>query len=294
MELNMTRNNKDVVFIDLFERNKKALLELFNFFNGSAYEDESTIDIVTIKDSLFVTNYNDLAFIFANVISLYEHQSTVNPNMPLRLLCYLAEEYQVIVNKNKRSIYGQKKVIIPTPKFYIFYNGLKDEKDMKVMRLSDLYGNKTVTPDLDLSVTFVNINFGHNKELMENCTILEEYSRFVDVVHKNPLKDEDVNKHTNDIIDYCIDSGILKEYLRERRDFVLGSLIREFDQEKYDNTIRMDAYDEGHEAGVKEGHEAGVKAGVTQGQQSLLAKLVKDGAITMENAVLNGYVPEAK
>lgn len=261
MELNITRNNKDVVFIDLFERNKKALLELFNFFNGTNYDDESTIDIVTIKDSLFVTNYNDLAFIFANVISLYEHQSTMNPNMPLRLLCYLAEEYQVIVNKNKRSIYGQKQVTIPTPKFYIFYNGLKEEKDMDVMKLSNLYGSKNVTPDLDLSVTFVNINFGHNKELMENCTLLEEYSKFVDIVHNNPIidEDEDVDKHTNDIIDYCIDKGILKEYLKERRDFVLGSLIREFDQEKYDNTIRMDAYDEGREEGIQEGRAETLK-----------------------------------
>ena len=119
---------------------------------------------------------------------------------------------------------------------------------------------------------------------MENCTILDEYSRFVDIVHKNSIidEDEDINKHTNDIIDYCLDNGILKEYLKERRDFVLGSLIREFDQEKYDNTIRMDAYDEGHEAGV------------TQGQQSLLAKLVKDGKISLEDAKAEGYILEAK
>ncbi len=277
MELNFTRNYKDVVFIDLFERDKKSLLELFNFFNGTDYTDESEIDIVTIKDSLFVTKYNDLAFVFANVISLYEHQSTLNANLPLRLLCYLAEEYQVLANKNERSIYSEKAIQLPTPKLYIFYNGEKGAEDIKLLKLSDSFVNKKVIPDIDLLAHFVNINYGHNKDLMKKCSLLNEYAKFVDIIRSKKVKDENLEKHINETIDVCINEGILSSYLQERREFVLGSLIREFDQEKYDRTLKQDSFEEG----------------VAQGMQQVLGQLLEEGTITMEYAVEHGYKQEA-
>ena len=54
---------------------------------------------------------------------LYEHQSTYNPNIPLRNLFYIADEYQrLVVRKSLYSTVIQK---IPTPRFLVFYNGTK-------------------------------------------------------------------------------------------------------------------------------------------------------------------------
>ncbi len=180
----------------------------------------------------------------------------------------------MIASKNENSVYRNKRIMLPTPKMFIFYNGRRNAGDLLTMRLSDSYANKDIVPDLDLSATFVNINYGHNEELMTKCRQLKEYSLFVDRVRNDAKEGNALNESLNAVINDCISNGILTQYLTERRDFVLGSLIREFDQEKYDKTLKLEGYEEG--------------------QQALLEKLVKNGKLTETEAISEGYVPATK
>ena len=115
---------KDTVFRLLFGNNRKELLELYNAVNGSHYTDQEALTINTLEDAIYLGMRNDVSFVFQDFLSLYEHQSTLNPNLPLRDLFYVADLYQAMVSG--RNIYGSKKLLIPTPRFVVFYNGMAD------------------------------------------------------------------------------------------------------------------------------------------------------------------------
>ena len=121
-KLHVNRKYKDRLFRFLFKE-KKDLLELYNAVNGSDYDAPEDLEIVTMEDVIFLKMKNDLSFMVANRLNLYEHQSTYSPNMPLRGLFYLAKQYEGIIARAKENLFGSKLVKIPTPEFVIFYNG---------------------------------------------------------------------------------------------------------------------------------------------------------------------------
>lgn len=110
----------------LFEKDRYALLDLYNALNGTAYEDSSQLEIVTIESAVYVVMKNDLAYILSGTLSMYEHQSTYSPNLPVRFLIYLAQEYQMVIEKAERSLYGTGQITLPTPQCVVFYNGVKE------------------------------------------------------------------------------------------------------------------------------------------------------------------------
>jgi hypothetical protein len=113
MEAN--REYKASVFTLLFN-DKERLLELYNAINGTNYTDKENIEINTLQNALFMDRVNDLSFEFREtLVTIIEHQSTLNPNMPLRLLMYIDRLYEKIV-ENKR-IYSRKRFSIPRPEF---------------------------------------------------------------------------------------------------------------------------------------------------------------------------------
>ncbi len=120
------RKYKDSFFCDLFGHDRKALLELYNALNDSDYKDPAQIEVVTIENAIYITTKNDVAYLLDGVINLYEHQSTYNPNMPVRFLVYLGQEYQKYLSKAEDDIYGKKLLTLPTPKCVVFYNGSKE------------------------------------------------------------------------------------------------------------------------------------------------------------------------
>ncbi|MDD6812308.1 MAG: Rpn family recombination-promoting nuclease/putative transposase [Lachnospiraceae bacterium] len=139
------------------------------------YKDASKLQIVTIENAVYIVMKNDLAFVITGTLNLYEHQSSYNPNMPVRFLIYLAEEYQKIVEQAKESIYGTKQISLPTPQCIVFYNGEKEMPEEQILKLSDAFENKERKADVELTVRMLNINHGHNKALMEKCRTLAEY-----------------------------------------------------------------------------------------------------------------------
>ena len=175
------RNYKDTVFRMLFS-DRKNLLSLYNAIRGAHYDNPEMLEIVTLENAIYMGMKNDLAFIIDTDLFLYEHQSTYNPNMPLRDLFYISSEYQKLVDK--KSLYSSILQKIPAPQFIVFYNGTEKRKDSWVNHLSEAFENLPGNPKLELEVLTININEGHNEELMEHCQTLKEYARYVNCVRK--------------------------------------------------------------------------------------------------------------
>lgn len=100
------RNVKDRLFRFLFANDAEALLQLYNALNGTDYSDASKLKIVTIESAVYVVMKNDLAFVLSGTLNMYEHQSTYSPNLPIRFLIYLAQEYQTIIEQAGKVFTG--------------------------------------------------------------------------------------------------------------------------------------------------------------------------------------------
>lgn len=235
---------KDRLFRFLFEKDMESLLQLYNALNGTAYQDTSELEVVTIENAVYVTMKNDIAFVIAGTLNIYEHQSTFSPNMPVRMLIYLAQEYEVLVQQAGRSLYGMTRLMLPTPQCVVLYNGEKDMPDEQEMQLSDSFENKDREASVELKVRFININHGCNTMLMEKCRVLSEYAEFVAILRQY-MSEYKLQKALNMAVDYCIDHDILSEFLNKYRSEVLGMLLEEFDVKKYERTIREEGREEG-------------------------------------------------
>lgn len=245
------RQIKDRLFRFLFEKDKDALLQLYNALNGTNYQYASKLQVVTIESAVYIVMKNDLAFVLAGTLNLYEHQSTYNPNMPVRFLIYLAEEYQKLVEQAEESLYGMRQITLPTPQCIVFYNGERDMPEEQILKLSDAFEDKGKETDVELRVKMLNINYGHNKELMEKCRVLKEYAEFVDVARGYVAKGKSMQEALDTAIAYCIDHDILSDFLRKYRAEVLGMLLEEFDVDKYERSIKAEGIEIGRQQGTE-------------------------------------------
>lgn len=251
-KLSANRGYKDTIFRWIFS-DKENLLSLYNAITGKDYKDPEKLTVVTLENAVYMGMKNDLAFVLETGLYLYEHQSTYNPNIPLRDLFYIASEYQKFVDQ--KSLYSSSVQKIPTPRFLVFYNGMdKKVADREVLKLSSMYENETDEPDLELKVTMLNINAGHNKELLENCHILGEYAQYVDRVRKYATQ-MDLNHAVEQAITECIQEGILAEFLQRNRAEVFKVSIFEYDKEKEEKKLRKAEYEHGLEDGIVQGRE---------------------------------------
>ena len=181
----INNENKDRLFKFIFGRpdKKKWLLSLYNAVNHSQYDNPDDITITTIEDAVYMSMKNDLSFLIDSTMSFYEHQSTYNPNIPLRMMIYAGMVYSKLISdrkkeKKKFSLYSTLAQKVPVPKFICFYNGLRDIGESRILKLSEeLPGWKEA--DIDAKVLMLNINWGRNRKLMDSCRPLSEYSQFV-------------------------------------------------------------------------------------------------------------------
>ena len=263
------RNYKDTVFRMLFS-DRKNLLSLYNAISGAHYDNPEMLEIVTLENAIYMGMKNDLAFIIDTDLFLYEHQSTYNPNMPLRDLFYISSEYQKLVDK--KSLYSSILQKIPAPQFIVFYNGTEKRKDSWVNHLSEAFENLPGNPKLELEVLTININEGHNEELMEHCQTLKEYAKYVNCVRKY-ARELELNEAVKLAVDECIRNNILSEFLRANKSEVISMSIFECDKEEEERKLRKAEY----EAGVADGFNNGFNNGFNDGINT--AK--KDAAITL-------------
>lgn len=268
--LTPNRTWKSTLFAMLFKE-KRELLSLYNALNHSHHTDEEALEIVTLENAIYMTMKNDLAFLLDNRIHLYEHQSTPNPNMPLRNLFYLSSEYQKMTTS--RSLYSTRKLTIPAPHFIVLYNGSVKQPERQVLKLSDLYEIPEKDPMLELKVLMLNINAGNNEHLKESCKTLKEYMLYIERIRKYtdqkklPLK-EAVEKAVTE----CIHEGILKDFLIKNRAEAIAMSIFEFDAEKEWKMFREAEYQNGVDDGIEQGKRDGIK----QGKRLAILEILKD------------------
>ena len=255
------RQYKDTVFRMLFSE-KENLLSLYNAATGNAYQNADDLKIVTLENAIYMGMKNDLAFMLETNIYLYEHQSTLNPNISLRDLIYIGIEYQQYVNN--KSLYSSSLQKIPAPKFMVFYNGTDAVDDRVELRLSNAYEHLAGEPDLELKVLMLNVNEGHNKELMEQCQTLKEYAIYVARVRKY-TSEMNLNDAVARAIDECIKEGILVEFLRKNRSEVKMVSILEYDKEWEEKKLRKAEYEAGRSEGIEIGKSEGIEIGKTEG-----------------------------
>ena len=248
------REYKDTVFRMLFS-DKKNLLSLYNAVTGRAHENAEDFEIVTLDNAVYMGMKNDLSFLLDTHIYLYEHQSTKNPNMPLRDLFYISLEYQKYVSD--KSLYSSTLQKLPAPVFMVFYNGTEEMEERTELRLSQAYEHFEGEPNLELKVMVLNINAGHNAELMEQCRMLKEYAQYVARVrgYTASMKLEEAVRRA---IKECIAEGILADFLRKNRAEVEMVSILEYDKEYEEKKLRKAEYEAGEQEGLNRGLAQGI------------------------------------
>lgn len=245
VSLPVNRIYKDRLYKMIFN-DKSELLKLYNAINGTHYDDPAMLTITTLDNAIYMTMENDLSFIIDMRLALYEQQSTVNPNLPLRFLMYITDIYSAYTKD--MNIYGSKKVQIPLPSFVIFYNGVKSQPDRTEFLLSELFHPTTDQPALELKAVMLNINKGHNQELMNACHTLRDYSEYVARIRtysaEMPLTDA-----VETAITECIHENILRDFLLKNRAEAKAMSIYEYDEEKTLRMFREEGYEDGERNG---------------------------------------------
>lgn len=276
----VNREYKDTIFRMIF-REKKELLSLYNAVNNSCYEKEEDLQIVTLENAVYMNIKNDLAFLVDFQLYLYEHQSTYNPNMPLRDLFYVSSEYQKLVEN--RSIYTTSVVKIPAPRFITFYNGEQRIPETVSLKLSDAYYTEEKEPELELKVTMLNLNAGCNRKLLESCRTLKEYMLYVERVRNYAdMPELTLEMAVERAVDECIRENILADFLRKNRAEAVYMSIFEYDEEKELALIRKDEYSAGIEEGKKAGIEEGKKTGIKDTMEKTALRMLSAGTYSLE------------
>ncbi|MEL3905901.1 MAG: Rpn family recombination-promoting nuclease/putative transposase [Treponema sp.] len=272
------RTYKDSVFVDLFSTDEKAkenFLSLYNALHGTELHDSAPLENIKLEQVMYMSFSNDVSYLVQNkIIVLAEHQSTINPNMPLRCLEYVSRLYEKLFESKEK--YSRKLLNIPTPEFYVFYNGLEPYPCDQILKLSHAFIEQVEQPNLELLVKVLNINRNTDHPLLEMCKPMREYSIFVQTVRKWQQKDP-VNGFQK-AVDECIKNNILREYLERKTKEVINMLLAEYD---YETDIAVQRAEE-REIAFAEGIEQGIADGSYQTKRQT-AKNLLDIGLSVEN-----------
>jgi hypothetical protein len=229
------------------EKNKRNLLVLYNAINGTEYDDVSQFQLMTIDDCIYMGMKNDIGLLIDFWLTLYEQQSTWNPNTPIRGMFYFSGMYEKYIAMNKLNIYGSKLIKLPTPQYIVFYNGMDERmagKDEVKLRLSDAFGDKSVASEFEWTATVKNVNLGRNNELMEKCRPLMEYATLVDKIRRYNDELGDIEEAVNKAVDECIKEGILEDFLIGHKAEVMDVCLTEYDEVATHNAFKEEAEDQ--------------------------------------------------
>ena len=236
------RKYKDRLFRLIFadEKNKKNTLSLYNMVNNSSYENEEDLEITTLEDVLYINMKNDLSFIIADTMNLYEQQSTHNPNMPLRGFLYFASLYEKYLDTCNLTLHIASQVKIPTPNYIVFYNGVDSRPATEKLYLSSAFQIPDDRGEFEWTATVINLNHPDNRDMLTRCKPLSDYAYLVSKIQayqKTISVEQAINKAVND----CISENILADFLRAHRVEVLRVYLAEVNQ----SVLRMRLMEDG-------------------------------------------------
>jgi hypothetical protein len=260
--MNANREYKSSVFSLLFSE-PDILRELYGALKGLTLPPDIPVVVNTLEGVLFRNMLNDVSFeIGDKEVIVIEHQSSVNPNMPLRILMYVARLYEKMTAD--RKAFGKKQVKMPRPEFIVLYNGVEPYPDEDILRLSDAFADasslgigKDIPPDLELVVKVYNIHKGHNEGRLRQSQTLGGYSEFIEKVRELERPEEGLTEAIRKAIKWCINQNILKDFLERNGSEVINMLFNEFDMEAELAAEREEGIEIGLEKGLEKGREEG-------------------------------------
>lgn len=238
---------KDRVFRRLF-REKGRLLELYNALNDTAYVDEEELTVNTLENVIYMKMKNDISLIIGCDMCLYEHQSSFCPNMPLRGFLYFADLYKKYLGDTELS--ANRRIMIPVPRYIVFYNGSERREEEFVQYLSESFLDEGGC--IEVTVKTINVNYGHNRDLLEKSPTLNGYAQFVAKIRKN-LERMSLPQAVDDAVTECIKQNILTDFLTEQRNEVVAMSIYEYNEEYAMRVTYEDGEIAGYERGKAEG-----------------------------------------
>ena len=259
---------------DLFSmllNEKEYALDVYNAVNNSEYDNPDDIEIITLEHGVSLSIRNDASFVLDMSANYYEHQSTYNPNMPLRNLIYFVEDIRRKVEKEDRNLFGKAKIKIPTPHFVVFYNGEEKRPEVEIQKLSTSFCKETDEPELEVICKVYNITPGNNRELLKKTEVLRSYAYIVENV-KDKIKTMSLKDAIHTTIDECISKGILSDFLSKNRRKVEKVMNLDFTFERQLELTR------------KEERELGRTEGREEGRIESVLSLLRKGKITISEA----------
>ena len=245
---------KDRVFKFIFgnPENKEWTLSLYNAVNGSNYRNPDDIQFNTIEDAVYMSMKNDVSFIILDEMNLWEHQSSFNPNMPMRFLTYGTQLYEKYTATSGYYKFSRKLQRLPKPHCICFYNGTEEQPEQQVLKLSDAFGGEG---DIEVKVKMLNVNYGKNRALLETCQPLREYAWLVDRVREHQRVLQNLEAAVDASIDEMPDSFVIRTLIEAHRAGVKKMFLTEYDEEKMKEQERKEAFADGVDAGVAEANE---------------------------------------
>ena len=260
--MSINRNFKDSVFTALFN-DPDLLRELYSALGGVSLPPDTPVSINKLENVLYMDMYNDISFeVSGKLVVLIEHQSSINPNMALRLLLYISRVLEKTIKG--RGLYSEKSISIPWPEFYVLYNGAKPYPDVNVLKLSDLFEKpldlglpEKPNPLLELEVKVININEGRNEAILTRCRGLAEYSSFIARVRAFIEEGNNLEEAIKKAVKYCQKYGILKQFLENHSIEVINMLLTDWNLEDAKKVWYEDGMEDGLEKGRLEGREDG-------------------------------------
>jgi hypothetical protein len=245
---------KDRVFKFIFgnPENKELTLSLYNAVNGSNYRNPDDIQFNTIEDAVYMSMKNDVSFIILDEMNLWEHQSSFNPNMPMRFLTYGTQLYEKYTATSGYYKFSRKLQRLPKPHCICFYNGTEEQPEQQVLKLSDAFGGEG---DIEVKVKMLNVNYGKNRALLETCQPLREYAWLVDRVREHQRVLQNLEAAVDASIDEMPDSFVIRTLIEAHRAGVKKMFLTEYDEEKMKEQERKEAFADGVDAGVAEANE---------------------------------------
>ena len=271
------REYKSDVFSMLME-NKSYALEVYNALNHSDYKNPEEVEIIRLERGISLSIRNDASFLIDMNMSFYEHQSTYNPNMPLRSAIYYVNTLEDWLRRKNLDLFSRKRIQLPTPHFVVFYNGTEKRPEYEEMRLSEAFCHKTDEPGIEVRCRVYNINPDNNRPLKERSAVLEGYTYFVEKVRTYRKGNMGLEEAVDRAIEDCIENHVLEDFFRDRKDEVKKMTHLDYTWEKREQMIRKEEFEEGvaegMERGIAQGMERGIEQGVEQGRVQILAELV--------------------
>lgn len=247
---------KDSLFRRVFgaedTRSARWRLELYNALSGRNHTNPDDLEITTLENVIYIKIKNDVSFLVDSQMNLWEHQSTQNPNMPLRGLFYFAVLYHRHLVNIDEALFTTKLVKIPAPQYVVFYNGNDDADDISKLRLSDAFLDFDSQGDFEWTATMININKNHNERLHKSCKALYDYCSFVDRIKSNIKTGMEKEAAIDEAIDWAVQENLLEGFIKEQRAEVRMNLLTDFDQEQYDRIRRREGYEEGVSEGAQQ------------------------------------------